>query len=75
MTQIDLPLGRKSGLVEAGRVLGKIDDIAFVGFNERDVVRHPLVREIVRAYERYADRNLAQGTPGFKRPDEQVEVD
>ncbi len=75
VTQIDLPLGRKSGLVEAGRVLGNIDDIAFVGFNERDVVRHPLVREIVRAYERYADKNLAQGTPGFKRPDEQVEVD
>ena len=75
VTQIDLPLGRKSGLVEAGRVLGNIDDIAFVGFNERDVVRHPLVREIVRAYERYADKNLSQGTPGFKRPDEQVEVD
>lgn len=75
VTQIDLPFGRKSGLVEAGKVLGDIDDIAFVGFNERDVVRHPLVREIVRAYESYTEKNLAQGTRGFKAPDEQVEVD
>ena len=75
VTQIDLPFGRKSGLVEAGKVLGDIDDIAFVGFNERDVVRHPLVREIVRAYESYAEKNLAQGTRGFKVPGEQVEVD
>ena len=70
VTQIDLPFGRKSGLVEAGKVLGGIDDIAFVGFNERDVVRHPLVREIVRAYESYAEKNLA-----LKAPDEPVEVD
>ncbi len=75
VTQIDLPFGRKSGLVEAGKVLGDIDDIAFVAFNERDVVRHPLVREIVRAYESYAQKNPAQGTRGFKAPDEQVEVD
>jgi phosphate starvation-inducible PhoH-like protein len=51
ITQIDLPQGRASGLIEAMRVVGGIDGIAFVHFDERDVVRHKLVQLIVRAYE------------------------
>jgi phosphate starvation-inducible protein PhoH and related proteins len=54
ITQIDLPMGRTSGLVEAMHVVGHIDGIAFVYFDERDVVRHKLVQSIVKAYESYA---------------------
>jgi phosphate starvation-inducible PhoH-like protein len=53
VTQIDLPSGRKSGLVEAGRVVGKIEGIEFVEFNEQDVVRHQLVQMIIRAYDEH----------------------
>jgi phosphate starvation-inducible protein PhoH and related proteins len=53
ITQIDLPSGRPSGLVEAMKVVGSIDGIAFVHFDERDVVRHQLVQQIVKAYESY----------------------
>jgi len=51
ITQIDLPAGRRSGLLEATDVVGKIEAIAFVHFNERDVVRHTLVQQIIKAYE------------------------
>jgi phosphate starvation-inducible PhoH-like protein len=51
ITQIDLPSGRTSGLIDAMRVVSGIDGIAFVYFDERDVVRHKLVQAIVRAYE------------------------
>jgi phosphate starvation-inducible protein PhoH and related proteins len=53
VTQIDLPLGRTSGLVQAMEVVGKIDGISFVYFDERDVVRHKLVQAIVKAYDAY----------------------
>jgi phosphate starvation-inducible PhoH-like protein len=53
VTQIDLPTGRTSGLVEAIKVIGKVDGIAFVHFDEKDVVRHSLVQQIVKAYEAY----------------------
>jgi phosphate starvation-inducible PhoH-like protein len=53
ITQIDLPAGRVSGLVEAMRVVGNVEGIAFVRFDDRDVVRHPLVQQIVKAYEQY----------------------
>ncbi len=56
ITQIDLPNGRVSGLVEAQRVVGSIPGIRFVYFNSEDVVRHPLVREIITAYEQYSSR-------------------
>ncbi len=52
-TQIDLPGGLRSGLVEAVDVLRGIEGIGFVQFDERDVVRHSLVQKIVKAYERY----------------------
>ena len=54
VTQIDLPLGKKSGLVEALEVLRNVDDIGIVTLSHRDVVRHELVQAIVRAYEKHA---------------------
>jgi phosphate starvation-inducible PhoH-like protein len=54
ITQIDLPQGRTSGLVEAMHVVGGIDGIAFVQFDDRDVVRHKLVQQIVKAYEAFS---------------------
>jgi phosphate starvation-inducible PhoH-like protein len=56
VTQIDLPTGRASGLVEAVKVIGTIEGIAFVHFDERDVVRHSLVQQIVKAYEVYGGK-------------------
>ncbi len=53
ITQIDLPTARQSGLVEAMKVVGSVEGIAFVHFDEKDVVRHPLVQQIVKAYEAY----------------------
>src|SRR5487761_458303 len=53
ITQIDLPSGRRSGLIEAIDVVGKIEGIAFVYFNERDVVRHNLVQQIIKAYDEF----------------------
>lgn len=53
ITQKDLPTGQKSGLEVAERVLKKIDDIAFCTLTSKDVVRHPLVQKIVKAYEDY----------------------
>ena len=52
ITQIDLPDGKKSGLVEAMRILKNIDDIAINVFTEKDVVRHRLVQDIIKAYEK-----------------------
>jgi len=54
VTQIDLPDTRRSGLVEAIDVVGKIDGIALVYFDERDVVRHSLVQRIIKAYDEYS---------------------
>jgi phosphate starvation-inducible PhoH-like protein len=53
ITQIDLPTGRRSGLVDAVDVLRGVEGISFVQFDEKDVVRHSLVQRIVKAYERY----------------------
>ena len=53
-TQIDLPPEKTSGLVEASRVLAGVEGIGFMHFTEADVVRHPLVQSIIRAYERAA---------------------
>ena len=54
VTQIDLPTGRTSGLTEAMKVVGKVEGIAFVHFDDKDVVRHALVQQIVKAYEAYS---------------------
>jgi len=53
VTQIDLPPGRTSGLVEAIKVVGSIEGISFIHFDDRDVVRHKLVQQIVKAYEAF----------------------
>lgn len=53
ITQIDLPGGKKSGLKEAARVLKGVEDISFSYLSEKDVVRHPLVQRIIKAYEKY----------------------
>ena len=53
VTQIDLPAGKKSGLIEAMEICGRIPGISVVQFGEKDVVRHNLVQQIIRAYEEY----------------------
>src|SRR5213079_3492751 len=63
ITQIDLPAGKMSGLIEARNVISGVEGISFIHFNERDVVRHPLVQRIVRAYEAYSAQNLARQQP------------
>jgi phosphate starvation-inducible PhoH-like protein len=55
VTQIDLPTGRRSGLMDAVEVLRGVEGISFVPFDEKDVVRHTLVQRIVKAYERYTE--------------------
>jgi phosphate starvation-inducible PhoH-like protein len=64
VTQIDLPAGKVSGLVEAQRVLKGIPGLRFVPFDETDVVRHPLVQRIIVAYDRASARRN-----GGNRPD------
>jgi phosphate starvation-inducible PhoH-like protein len=72
VTQVDLPSGRPSGLLEVQKVLKGVEGIEFVHFSEVDVVRHPLVQEVVRAYEAFeTDRRArserpAPGDPGEK---------
>jgi len=58
ITQIDLPSGRPSGLVEALKVVSQVDGIAFIYFDDRDVVRHRLVQQIVKAYEAFGQTNV-----------------
>jgi phosphate starvation-inducible PhoH-like protein len=57
VTQIDLPTGKRSGLVEAERVLAGIDGIEFVYFSDKDVVRHKLVQMIIKAYESHTKKS------------------
>ena len=53
ITQIDLPAGRASGLIQAREILKSVEGIKFIGFTEKDVVRHRLVQKIVRAYDQF----------------------
>ncbi|ADM70999.1 PhoH family protein [Paenibacillus peoriae] len=57
VTQIDLPRGKKSGLIEANAILQGIEEIGFVQFAEEDVVRHSLVQKIIVAYDRIAENH------------------
>ncbi len=59
ITQIDLPLAKPSGLVEVQKILQSVDGIDFVFFSETDVVRHPLVQDVIRAFERMEARRKA----------------
>ncbi|MDP9054586.1 MAG: PhoH family protein, partial [Acidobacteriota bacterium] len=73
ITQIDLPNGRRSGLLDAIEILKDVEGISFVQFDERDVVRHSLVQRIVRAYEKHneaiAGRQLTLKLSGDALPD------
>jgi phosphate starvation-inducible protein PhoH and related proteins len=64
ITQIDLPDTRRSGLVEAIEVVGKIEGIALIYFDERDVVRHSLVQRIIKAYDEYGASAAGEGRSG-----------
>lgn len=68
ITQIDLPLARSSGLVEARTILSDVTGLAFCYFNEGDVVRHHLVRLIIKAYQQHAQNGT--GGNGNGRKDE-----
>lgn len=63
ITQIDLPGGKTSGLTNAARVLKNIEDIGLCYLTDKDVVRHPLVQKIIRAYEK-ADNRRSKGKAG-----------
>ena len=56
VTQVDLPTGKRSGLVEAERILSQLEGIEFVYFTDKDVVRHKLVQMIIRAYEEHGKK-------------------
>ncbi len=67
ITQTDLPIGKKSGLKEAVKVLDGIEDIAIHKFTEKDVVRHKLVQKIILAYEKYEKSQRSTETNTDKR--------
>ncbi len=67
LSQTDLPRGQKSGLAIAANILGGIEDIAIHRFTERDVVRHPLVRRIIGAYEKFERESLEKRTYHAKK--------
>ena len=67
VTQIDLPIGKRSGLVEALEVLKGVEDIGIVRLTHRDVVRHELVQAIVRAYEKHAQKAQERRGPAYQR--------
>jgi len=52
ITQIDLPDPKRSGVLHAIKILASLKEIAFIHFSERDVVRHPLVQKIIKAYQK-----------------------
>ncbi|HEY0839472.1 MAG TPA: PhoH family protein, partial [Vulgatibacter sp.] len=59
VTQVDLPSGRASGLADAREVLANVDGISFCTFSEVDVVRHPLVQQVVLAYDAHEAKRAA----------------
>ncbi len=69
ITQIDLPGGKKSGLKEVIKILRNIEGIDFCYFDEKDVVRHPLVQKIIKAYEKY-DNSVRAKKPERRRSGE-----
>ncbi len=70
ITQIDLPAGKISGLVESQWVVKTIPGIKFIYFNEKDVVRHPLVQSIIKAYELYLNEKRTEQEPKNEAPKE-----
>jgi phosphate starvation-inducible PhoH-like protein len=68
VTQVDLPSDRESGLQEVRRVLSGVEGLAFVDLDETDVVRHPLVQSIIRAYERFESLGGRRPAPAAETP-------
>jgi phosphate starvation-inducible PhoH-like protein len=68
VTQVDLPDGKTSGLIQIQHILHDISGIAFVYFSEQDVVRHPLVQDIIKAYDRYEQRQRTASSPSSSQP-------
>jgi phosphate starvation-inducible PhoH-like protein len=69
VTQVDLPSGRGSGLIEVQKVLRGVEGVSFCHFTEIDVVRHPLVQEVVRAYDQFdAERKARADADRAERP-------
>jgi phosphate starvation-inducible PhoH-like protein len=68
ITQVDLPTGTESGLVEARRVLQGVSGIGFMSFAPADVVRHPLVQSIIQAYDRAKQRDKPSKSASLGRP-------
>jgi len=58
ITQVDLPTDKSSGLIEAMRILGSVRGLKFIKFSDKDVVRHKLVQQIVKAYQKYEESNV-----------------
>jgi phosphate starvation-inducible protein PhoH and related proteins len=74
ITQIDLPQGKKSGLIEAVEICGKIDGISIMQFGEKDVVRHNLVQQIIRAYEERDAGNAVRERASVSAPNGSSEL-
>ena len=64
VTQIDLPKGKNSGLIEAVKILSEVEDIAVCKLTNKDVVRHPLVQNIIKAYEKYEKKQEYKANRG-----------
>lgn len=64
VTQVDLPIGKKSGLVHAIDVLKEVDEIGFIHLTDRDVVRHELVKKIIISYDQY---EKAHGVKNYEK--------
>jgi len=76
ITQIDLPVEKRSGLVDATNILAGVEGIEFLYFSEKDVVRHPLVQSIILAYERHeaeSNNGRLEGAP--RRPSARKAID
>jgi phosphate starvation-inducible PhoH-like protein len=72
VTQVDLPTGRGSGLIEVQKVLRGVEGLTFCHFSEVDVVRHPLVQEVVRAYDAWdVERKARADSARLERAEEQ----
>ncbi|MEK9647554.1 MAG: PhoH family protein, partial [Gammaproteobacteria bacterium] len=60
VTQIDLPKGVSSGLVQASKILKDVNGVSFTYFKSQDVVRHPIVQQIVEAYDAHGRQNISE---------------
>ena len=74
LTQIDLPKNQRSGLDKAVRILRNIDGIAHIELDEEDVVRHRLVKAIIKAYDRDHRENDSQAHPSYREPRMKPEI-